>query len=108
MKTVLPDFLRRIIWAYVAAAAAWRMYPDEVTVVPNDGHARIQDADFIAHARTDVPALVAEVRRLQEQLERTKPPLGYRHKTVCLFCDKQHGHYDECAEKFADLRKEMS
>ena len=27
------------------------------------------NAEFIAHARTDVPALVAEVERLREQLE---------------------------------------
>lgn len=28
-----------------------------------------EDADFIRHARTDIPALVAEVRRLRESLE---------------------------------------
>ena len=28
------------------------------------------DADFIAHARKDVPALVAEVRRLRQSLEK--------------------------------------
>lgn len=27
-----------------------------------------EDADFIAHARTDIPALVAEVERLQKEL----------------------------------------
>ena len=30
----------------------------------------LSDATFIAHARTDVPSLVAEVERLQELLER--------------------------------------
>jgi len=30
---------------------------------------RDKDAVFIAHARTDVPALIAEVRRLQGELE---------------------------------------
>ena len=33
--------------------------PDGVGLVPED------DADFIAHARTDVPALCAEIRRLK-------------------------------------------
>lgn len=27
--------IRRLIWAYVAACAAWRLYPEEVTVIPN-------------------------------------------------------------------------
>ena len=30
---------------------------------------RIEDAEFIAHARSDVPKLLAEVRRLQEMLK---------------------------------------
>lgn len=32
------------------------------------------DAEFIAHARSDVPALVAEVRRLREELAATSSP----------------------------------
>ncbi len=30
------------------------------------------DADFIAHARTDIPALIAEVERLRETLKRSE------------------------------------
>lgn len=30
------------------------------------------DAEFIAHARTDVPALLAEVERLREELDQTR------------------------------------
>jgi hypothetical protein len=33
------------------------------------------DAEFIAHARTDVPALVAEVERLRAEVERLRDPL---------------------------------
>ena len=39
----------------------------EVGVVTNE------DADFIAHARTDVPRLTAEVRRLRAELARSVP-----------------------------------
>jgi len=52
--------------------------------------------------------LITQVADLQNQLERKKPPLGYRYKTVCIFCDRQHGHDTECAEKFADLRTQQS
>jgi hypothetical protein len=38
--------------------------PDRTGVVP----APVEDQDFIAHARQDVPRLVAEVRRLREAL----------------------------------------
>lgn len=34
-----------------------------------------KDAAFIAHARTDIPALVAEVRRLRGELEKTESAL---------------------------------
>lgn len=33
-----------------------------------------EDAEFIAHARSDVPALVAEVKRLRDALDSRKPP----------------------------------
>jgi hypothetical protein len=37
-----------------------------------DGHEvqSVADAEFIAHARTDIPALLAEVDRLREQVKR--------------------------------------
>jgi hypothetical protein len=38
----------------------------------NGGIRRHADAEFIAHARTDVPALLAEVKRLREQVERMR------------------------------------
>jgi hypothetical protein len=36
----------------------------------------LTDADFIAHAREDVPALVAEVRRLKAEEQRLKEGLA--------------------------------
>ncbi len=41
---------------------------DRIAHDSDDGHARIQDADFIAHARTDVPALIQSVRALRAML----------------------------------------
>lgn len=40
-------------------------------------YAKKQDAKFIAHAREDVPALVAEVERLSELLQRAKRRLNF-------------------------------
>jgi hypothetical protein len=37
--------------------------------VPNGSMRPMADAQFIAHARRDIPALLAEVRRLQRQLD---------------------------------------
>lgn len=46
----------------VADVVRWRQYLNSVDC-GNDSSA----AEFIAHARTDVPALIAEVRRLREE-----------------------------------------
>ena len=50
-----------------------RWVSDEDTVGDDDppwlGPMLVTDAEFIAHARTDVPALVAEVRRLRVLLD---------------------------------------
>lgn len=35
---------------------------------PYNDYVHFQNGDFIAHARTDIPALVAEVERLREAL----------------------------------------
>ena len=42
-------------------------------VVINDIDLAVEDAEFIAHAREDIPALVAEVERLQTELARMRP-----------------------------------
>lgn len=42
---------------------------------------RDANADFIAHARTDIPALIAEVKRLREENERLRDE--YREETEC-------------------------
>lgn len=44
-------------------------HPVAVTSTSRDGHA---DADFIAHARTDIPALLAEVAELRAANERAE------------------------------------
>ena len=46
--------------------------PDRTGSVP----APVEDQDFIAHARQDVPRLVAEVRRLRERLARRSTDSG--------------------------------
>lgn len=52
----------------------WLIF-SECRTAPNDapmdnfGHQFSPDFDFIAHARADVPALLAEIARLREALE---------------------------------------
>lgn len=43
-------------------------YPWRVVVEPSLNDPSAEDAEFIAHAREDVPALVAEVERLREEV----------------------------------------
>src|SRR5690606_12364587 len=57
----------------------------------------LDDADFIAHARTDVPALIAEVERLKAQIA-TNELLG-SPAPICL----RPEDYDE----FQRLRKQL-
>jgi hypothetical protein len=52
-----PNYLQTLAWTARLA--------DEGTV----GVRSVADAEFIAHARTDVPALVAEVRALRARIE---------------------------------------
>jgi hypothetical protein len=51
-----------------------------------------ENADFIAHARTDIPALLAEVERLRGAGEGQCPPnvcaVCYHRKDACAHCDK--------------------
>ncbi len=54
-------------WTHGMDSRARVLAPDETFDVRVDGHV---DADFIAHARTDVPALLAEVEELRAENER--------------------------------------
>jgi hypothetical protein len=56
--------------------------------VATDGGITSADAEFIAHARTDVPVLVAEVRRLTAEVEHWKS----RRDTAVETC--RHRHQD--------------
>jgi hypothetical protein len=57
--------------------------PDRCCVITVDKRREFEDpkpeGEFIAHARTDIPDLIAEVRRLREALE------FYAHPEVGLF-----------------------
>ncbi len=60
-------------WGEVAESGEWWLSGpdiyDDAVMSTNDTEISQADVDFIAAARTDVPALVAEVRRLSGQLE---------------------------------------
>ena len=73
-----------------ATDGPWEAYPDGLvwTKVPRigdpvSGSVLPEDAEFIAAARTDVPALVAEVRRLRAVLANHDPMPGFP-------CDNGH------------------
>ena len=53
------------------------------------------DADFIAHARTDIPALVAEVERLQSALAAARAALdGERERALTEAANDLDDHAD--------------
>ncbi len=79
-----PERLAAIKARYEAATEGeWEVAPDGYTiwvdgdrcyiaqVHPFDPR-KVENVSFIAHARTDIPNLVAEIERLRSQLERFK------------------------------------
>lgn len=60
------------------------------------------DATFIANAREDVPALVAEVERLQQQLEKANGLLGWAHDVLDDVHCYETDVYEEISEYFGE------
>ena len=75
---------------------SWAVEPDGPSV-HNVAHITLGelDAKFIAHAREDVPALIAEVRRLRTQIERVQKMSDdmSEGKARCLLVDGKEGDY---------------
>ena len=84
-------------WEFADVAREVWVSGGNIDVVSGEDGAYISDADgeFIAHAREDVPALVAEVERLQKQLAVAVKDLS-EYPDRCLFC-KSHVDSEECA-----------
>ena len=59
------------------------------------------DAQFVAHARTDIPALIAEVRRLSHRP--TVEGLSQMMREHFFGSDVPTDECDECAREFLDL-----
>jgi hypothetical protein len=56
-------------WVVHTSDGSWDIYEGvPATVLILSAHRHEQDAMFVAHARADIPALVAEVRRLKAAL----------------------------------------
>ncbi|WP_427110869.1 hypothetical protein [Lysinibacillus xylanilyticus] len=71
---------------------------EEVAAVWDGG----PDIEFIAHAREDVPALVAEVERLQQQLEKANGLLGWAHDVLDDVHCYETDVYEEISEYFGE------
>jgi hypothetical protein len=68
--------------------------------------ARLEDVTFIAHARTDIPALLAEVERLHAALRAVEWVQDARVaavKSVCAWCGMTplDGHAPDCQRQRA-------
>lgn len=80
--------------AYWLIASECRTRPDGPYECDQFGHEFDPTFDFIAHARTDVPDLLAEVRRLQELQRAGDAP--------CIWTEGEDGYYDTaCGGAFA-------
>ena len=64
-----------------------RSAPDQEYQQDQFKHMYDANFDFIAHARTDVPALCDEVERLQAQLAAALAILAALHETCAYACD---------------------
>jgi hypothetical protein len=93
-----------------ATPGGWRATRDALLMasgdgplVPMDGWPRA-DREFVAHARDDVPALLAEVEQLRAQLDRLRTDLDdiwQAHAAACA-------HLDEVQQATATLRAEKA
>ena len=82
--------------------------PDRSSVLLGDGegggaYAATCDLDFIAAARTALPQLIAEVRRLQERCEAAENDIedvADRHSDPCDYCTRKSccNHPDSCPD----------
>lgn len=61
-----------------------------------------KDLYYIANAREDVPALVAEVERLQQQLEKANGLLGWAHDVLDDVHCYETDVYQEISEYFGE------
>lgn len=80
-----------LVWALSVDALIARCTPDEDAPTANE-EGRKRDADFIAAARIDVPALVAEVRRLRTALKQatcSHPASIDTMPSFCAMCGKE-------------------
>ncbi|WP_336638443.1 hypothetical protein [Lysinibacillus fusiformis] len=75
-----------------------RTQNDEALSIP----LRPSDATFIAHAREDVPALIAEVERLLQQLEKANGLLGWAHDVLDDVHCYETDVYQEISEYFGE------
>jgi hypothetical protein len=93
-----------------ATPGGWRATRDALLMgggdgplVPVDGWPRA-DREFVAHARDDVPALVAEVERLRVDVDRLRTDLDdvwQAHAAACA-------HLDDVQQATATLRAEKA
>lgn len=72
--------------------------PDCVVSTGEDGPQELADAEFIAHAREDVPALYAEIERLRAALVTAMEGAerDYRQCIVSARATRDEGHYEKC------------
>ena len=71
-------------WEEVAESGEWWMTTatDEdgsLYVIPDTANMNQADVDFIVASRSAVPALLAEVERLQWELDECRSVYGYKH-----------------------------
>lgn len=82
-----PDGKNEVAFLSVGSQRGYKFQPDA-----------LRDGDFIAHARTDIPALLKELDRLTTELERAREALA-EERAACLAIATEHssppfGHSD--------------
>jgi hypothetical protein len=65
-----------------------RGFPHQIACISGDSAQAADDADFIAHSRTDIPWLCSRVRALEGEIERLKKQRNEAYKHLGWKLDK--------------------
>ena len=67
------------------------------------GNRTEEDAEFVAHARTDVPALLAKARRLREENDKVTADLHVFVERNTDLVNERNGYYQQACEGQSEL-----
>lgn len=83
------------------------VYCDEGAIVASADVLEEDDAEFIAHARTDIPALLAEIERLNDVIRSIGAQWKKDRKDYAELSERERSRAEIYAEAYADGQRDQ-